>query len=239
MGGPARRNDLKIYDDAAARWWSDEVRWLRVLRNMVPARLRYFQRFASFSDRAVLDLGCGGGFMAEALADRGARVTGIDPASEAIAAAREHARMRDLAISYDVGVGEDLPYDDARFDACICVDVLEHVTDRARVVCEVARVLKPGGIFCFDTINRTALARLAVVTVAEDVIRLLPKGTHDPDMFIAPNDLRADLDAACFEPGPVTGLGPVGIDRRLDPTFGRLPGFTQIIYMGTARKPPA
>lgn len=230
------RNDLTIYDAVADRWWSDDVRWVRTLKNMVPGRLSWFDRQIDWAGREVLDLGCAGGFMAEALDDRGARVTGIDPAAEAIAAARAHAAQTGRSIAYDIGVGETLPYGDAGFDAVVCVDVLEHVADLDRVLAEVARVLRPGGLFLFDTINRTPLARLATITLAEDVLRLLPQGTHDPALFIPPAELRRGLSAAGLEPGQFTGLGPRGITRRGDLTFGRLP-LTAILYMGTARKP--
>ncbi|HSF63046.1 MAG TPA: bifunctional 2-polyprenyl-6-hydroxyphenol methylase/3-demethylubiquinol 3-O-methyltransferase UbiG, partial [Paracoccaceae bacterium] len=172
----------------------------------------------------------------EAMALRGARVTGIDPAAAAIDAARRHARETGLRIAYDVGVGEALPYDDASYDAVVCVDVLEHVADLPRVLAQVARVLRPGGLFLFDTINRNPLARFATVTMAEDILRLLPRGTHDPAMFIRPRELRQAMQGAGLVPGPVTGLGPRGINRRLDLTFGPLP-LTAILYMGLARKP--
>ncbi|MEM7488191.1 MAG: bifunctional 2-polyprenyl-6-hydroxyphenol methylase/3-demethylubiquinol 3-O-methyltransferase UbiG [Pseudomonadota bacterium] len=231
----AQRNDLTIYDYVAAKWWSDEIRWVRTLKNMVPGRLSYFDGFIDWAGKDVLDLGCAGGFLAEALDDRGARVTGIDPAEEAIAAARAHAEAGGRDIRYDVGVGEALPYGDDSFGAVACVDVLEHVRDLDQVLREVARVLRPGGLFLFDTINRNPVSRLAVITMAEDVLRLLPKGTHDPDMFIRPSELRRALTAAGLTPGAVTGLGPRGLNRRGDPVFGRLPS-TAIIYMGTARK---
>lgn len=234
---PPTRNDLTIYDTEAERWWSDEVRWVRTLKNMVPGRLSYFDRFIDWPGKQVLDLGCAGGFMAEALAERGATVTGIDPASKAIDAAAAHAASAGHEIRYDVGVGEDLPYESAQFDAVVCVDVLEHVSDLARVLSEVARVLKPGGLFLFDTINRNALARFAVITVAEDMLKLLPKGTHDPEMFIKPAELRSALSDEGFDVGRLTGLGPRGLTRRGDFRFGRLPG-TAIIYMGTARRAP-
>ena len=230
------RNDLTIYDAVADRWWSDEIRWVRTLKNLVPGRLSWFDRQIDWAALDVLDLGCAGGFMAEALAARGAHVTGIDPASEAIDAARAHARSEGLRIAYDVGVGEALPYCDAAFDAVVCVDVLEHVSDLTRVLAEVERMLRPGGLFLFDTINRNPLARLATITVAEDILRLLPRGTHDPALFITPHELRSGLTKAGLVPGPFTGLGPRGINRRGDLTFGRLP-LTAIIYMGTARKP--
>ncbi len=230
------RNDLTIYDTAAEHWWSDEVRWVRTLKNLVPGRLDWFDRQTDWQGRDVLDLGCAGGFMAEALAKRGAHVTGIDPAADAIAAARAHARSSGLRIGYDVGVGESLPYDTASFDAVVCVDVLEHVADLDKVLSEVARTLRPGGVFLFDTINRNPLARLATITIAEDVLRLLPRGTHDPSMFIKPRELRAAMQGAGLLPGAFTGLGPRGVNRRLDLTFGRLPLKT-VLYMGVARKP--
>jgi 2-polyprenyl-6-hydroxyphenyl methylase/3-demethylubiquinone-9 3-methyltransferase len=174
--------------------------------------------------------------MAEALAQRGANVTGIDPAAAAIDAARAHAHAGGLNIRYDVGVGEALPYDSARFDAVVCVDVLEHVADLNKVLNEVARTLRPGGLFLFDTINRNPLARLATITIAEDLLRLLPRGTHNPSLFIKPQELRAGLQGAGLVPGAITGLGPRGVNRRLDLTFGPLP-LIAILYMGVARKP--
>ena len=184
----------------------------------------------------MLDLGCAGGFMSEAMAQSGAKVTGIDPAAEAIEAARRHARDSCLHIAYDVGVGEALPYDAASFDAVVCVDVLEHVSDLGMVLAQVARVLRPGGLFLFDTINRNLLARLVTITLAENVLHLLPRGTHDPAMFIKPPELQNALQGAGLLPGPTMGLGPCGLNRRLDLIFGPLP-LTTIIYMGLARKP--
>ena len=174
--------------------------------------------------------------MAEAIAKRGSRVTGIDPAKEAIEAARRHARTESLEIGYDVGVGEKLPYADASFDAVICVDVLEHVADLSQVLLEVARVLRPGGLFLFDTINRNPIARFTTITIAEDLLRLLPRGTHDPSMFIKPIEMKRALQKALLSPGPITGLGPRGLNRRLDLTFGPLP-LTTVLFMGIATKP--
>lgn len=229
------RNDLTIYNKVADQWWSDDIRWLRTLKNLVPGRLKWFDQHFQWRDKDVLDLGCAGGFMAEALAVRGARVTGIDPATDAIEAARRHAKDEGLAIQYDVGVGEALPYNAAQFDAIVCVDVLEHVADLNRVLAEVARVLRPGGVFLFDTINRNLFSRLATVTLAEDILRLLPRGTHDPALFIKPHEIRNALQNVGLVPGAMTGLGPRGVNRRLDLTFGPMP-VTLILYMGLAHK---
>ncbi len=233
---PNLRNKQEIYDEAAAQWWSEDIRWVRTLKNLVPARLKFFDRHITWGGKKVLDLGCAGGFMAEAIARRGAKVTGIDPARHAIEAARGHARQEGLHIRYEVGKGEALPYPDASFDAVVCVDVLEHVSDLQQVLNEVARVLEPGGLFLFDTINRNPIARLATITMAENLLRLLPKGTHDPEMFIKPEELTEGLEKAGLVPGKMAGLGPTGLTRRMDFKFGVLP-MKQVIYIGTARKP--
>ena len=232
------RNDLTIYDSVGDRWWSNDIRWVRALKNLVPGRLKWFDRQIDWQGKALLDLGCAGGFMAVAVAARGALFTGIDPAADAIDAARAHARTEGLRIGDDVGVGEALPYDDSSFDAVICVDVLEHVADLNKVLSEVARTLRTGGVFLFDTINRNPLARLATITIAEDVLRLLPRGTHDPAMFIKPRELHHAMTEAGLVPGAMTGLGPRGINRRFDLIFGPLP-LKAILYMGIARKPVA
>ncbi|MDG2379470.1 MAG: bifunctional 2-polyprenyl-6-hydroxyphenol methylase/3-demethylubiquinol 3-O-methyltransferase UbiG [Tateyamaria sp.] len=231
-----RRNNLKIYNDVAANWWSDEIRWVRTLKNLVPGRLKWFDKLTDWQGKSVLDLGCAGGFMAEALAHKGARVSGIDPAQDAIQAAKHHAKTSNLDVTYNVGVGEHMPYSDDTFDIVVCVDVLEHVRDLSQVLAEVARVLKPGGLFLYDTINRNPIARLATITVAEDVLRLLPKGTHDPAMFIKPRELRTAMMNAGLTVGPQTGLGPRGLNRQFDITFGPLP-FKTVLYMGMARLP--
>jgi len=230
------RNNLGIYDDVAAKWWSDDIRWVRTLKNLVPGRLAWFDRHIDWAELGVLDLGCAGGFMAEALTFKGARVTGIDPASQAIEAARARAKSIGQPIRYDVGVGEDLPYETESYDAVVCVDVLEHVSDLTEVLSEVARVLKPGGTFLFDTINRNPVSRFGTITVAENILQLLPKGTHDPELFIKPRELTLALENAGLAAGPTKGLGPRGINCRGDFVFGPVPT-RSVIYMGIARKP--
>ncbi len=236
----APRNDLTIYDSHAERWWNGSQRWLRTLQNLVPARFAQFDKVVQWQGKSVLDLGCGGGFMSEALAQRGAVVTGIDPAGAAIAVAMRHAAEQSLHIQYLVASGEALPLTDHSMDCVVCVDVLEHVQSLGTVLDEIRRVLRPGGIFLFDTINRTALAEFVVVFVGEKVIRLLPVGTHDPAKFISPAELRRELVARGFDKIQFVGLGPRGINRKLDFVFGRMPTLA-IMYTGhaTLAKHPA
>jgi len=230
-------NDLSIYRTYASNWWDGSQRFLRLLHNLVPARLSHFDEVVgTWQGRTVLDLGCGGGFMAEALSKRGATVIGIDPTEAAVAAAKAHADKAGLGIDYRVGNGEAIPLADCSVDCVVCVDVLEHVANVDRVIDEIARVLKPGGLFLFDTINRTMLAVFVIVHMGESVLGLLPRGTHDPAKFITPAELRAKLVACGLSVGPFVGLGPCGLDRRLDFTFGRLPSL-QIMYAGHARAP--
>jgi 2-polyprenyl-6-hydroxyphenyl methylase/3-demethylubiquinone-9 3-methyltransferase len=231
------QTDRTIYDTFGPRWWAGTSRWLRTLHNLVPARFEYFDTLISqWGGKVVLDIGCGGGFMAEALARRGAVVIGVDPSREAIEAAREHAGAQGLAIDYRTGVGERLPIEAGSVDVVVCVDVLEHVDDLNVVISEVRRVLRPGGLFLFDTINATAMARLCVVFVGERILRLLPRGTHDPDKFIRPGEMRAKLIAAGFACRPFVGLGPRGINRRFDLTFGKYPTLS-VLYLGCAALP--
>ena len=231
------RNDLSIYRTYAPNWWDGSQRFLRLLHNLVPARLTYFDGVVgTWHGMTVLDLGCGGGFMSEALLKRGATVIGIDPIAAAVEAAMAHAAEEGLGIDYRVGGGEAIPLADRSVDCVVCVDVLEHVADLDRVLDEVARVLKPGGLFLFDTINRTMLAAFVIVHVGESVLGLLPRGTHDPAKFIKPSELSAKLVARGLSVGQIVGLGPCGLNRRLDFTFGRLPS-VQIMYAGHARAP--
>ena len=231
---PEMRNDLSIYRIYAANWWDGSQRFLRLLHNLVPPRLAYFDTIVgSWRGKTVLDLGCGGGFMSEALARRGATVIGVDPSEEAIRVAQAHAESERFKIEYEVGYGESIPVADHSVDCIVCVDVLEHVADLDRVLDEVQRVLKPDGVFLFDTINRTPLAALVIVHLGETIFRLLPRGTHDPAKFIRPSELRVKLRERGLAVGPFVGLGPRGLKRNFDFTFGRLPS-VQIMYMGHA-----
>ena len=219
----------------AEDWWGGSVRGLRQLRKLVPARFAYFDDVVpDWRGLDVLDLGCGGGFMAEPLARRGAAVIGVDPCPQAVAAAARHARGTGLAIDYRVGAGERLPLSARTVDVVVCVDVLEHVDDLDAVLAEIARVLRPGGLLLFDTVAATRLAAFVLVTMAERVLRLLPSGTHEPARFVAATKFRARLVGLGFAVPPFVGFGPRGLDRDLDFCFGRL-ATRAVLYMGHAR----
>ena len=228
--------ELSVHDEHAEAWWDGSRYFLRMLANQVHARIAYFNRIdPRWEELDTLDLGCGGGFMAEALASRGARVVGIDPWNTVLRVARTHAKTSNLDIQYIVAAGESLPLDNNSMDRVVSVDVLEHVLDLRAVLAEIHRVLHPGGLFFFDTVNRTWAARMLAVRLLEDVLRVMPRGMHDPDRFIRPSELKAELERLGFWVAPMTGMGPVLINRRLEPVFGLLPS-TAIMYLGHAVK---
>ncbi|MGH3297694.1 MAG: bifunctional 2-polyprenyl-6-hydroxyphenol methylase/3-demethylubiquinol 3-O-methyltransferase UbiG [Trebonia sp.] len=257
--------DNDVYERLGGSWW-DETSPLNLLHgSFTPGRLAYFrdvlarQYSAGLTGLRVLDVGCGGGFLAEEFAALGCRVTGVDPSAASIAAARAHAAGRGLRIDYLVAAGEELPVADAAFAVACCCDVLEHVRDPDRVVSETARVLKPGGVYLFDTVNRTLASKLVAIKVMQQwpLTRLTDVAIHDWDMFVTPAEMRGILERHGLVPGEVTGLGaranPLAVlrgfisARRGRITYGELSrrldagqvNSTAVSYMGFAIKPPA
>ena len=207
--------DNDVYDRLGESWW-DETSPLNLLHGSVtPGRFAYFRDVltrrlsADPAELRALDIGCGGGFLTEEFAALGWQVTGVDPSPASISAARAHAAGRGLPIDYRVGSGEDLPVPDAAFDVAFCCDVLEHVSDLDRVISETARVLKPGGLYLFDTINRTLRSKLLAIKVMQEwpLTRLTDVAIHDWDMFIAPAELAGILKRHGLAPDQMTGLG--------------------------------
>lgn len=232
-----KRNDQKIYEDYANSIWKGTYKFQRLLANQVNSRLEYFSRIVnSWKGMNVLDLGCGGGFMSEALTNLGANVIGVDPSSSLIEAAKEHARTNGLKIRYCKGCGETIPIGNDSVDCVVCVDVLEHVEHLKIVICEIGRVLKTSGIFLFDTINRNWFSKCMVVTIMEDVFRIIPRGAHDPAKFIKPNELKQYLKEAGFTyPDKFVGLGIIRISKYFNFEIG-LTNSTRVMYIGYARK---
>lgn len=206
--------DNEVYNRLGATWW-DENNPLNVLNGSItPARFGYFRdvlRRLGYdpSGCQLLDIGCGGGFLAEEFARLGCQVTGVDPSTISIKTAQRHAAQEGLDIEYVVGVGEQLPLPDSEFDIAYCCDVLEHVSDLDRVASETARVIKPGGIFLFDTVNRTLASKLLAIKVMQEwrLTRLLETPIHVWDMFIKPEELEAILARHGLYIGEFVGLG--------------------------------
>ena len=207
--------DNDVYDRLGGSWW-EEGSPLNLLHGITPGRFGYFrdvlarQRGTRVRGLRALDVGCGGGFLAEEFAALGCQVTAVDPSQVSIDAARSHAAARGLDIDYRVGAGERLPFRDSAFDLVYCCDVLEHVSDPDRVVSETARVLKPDGLYLFDTINRTLKSKLLVIKAMQQwpLTRIIDAAIHDWDMFIKPAELAVVLGRHGLETGEMVGLGP-------------------------------
>ena len=206
--------DNRFYDRVASQWWDQTGPLYALHPTANPARLEYvlttLARELGASFHRVLDLGCGGGFISEALAQHGMDVCGIDPSAPSLTAARVHALQSGLEIDYRLGYGEHLPLMDASFDAVCCLDALEHVTDLGAVLAEVARVLRPGGLFIYDTINRTFKSRFVIAFLLQDFppTRLAPKRLHDPKLFITPTELQTAMARQGLEPCETIGMAP-------------------------------
>jgi 2-polyprenyl-6-hydroxyphenyl methylase/3-demethylubiquinone-9 3-methyltransferase len=231
-----RHADVALYEELGPAWWTSKRYLIRALKALVKPRMKWFSRHAGpWSGRRVLDLGCAGGFMSEAIAREGAEVIGLDPAMPALEAAHAHAAARHLRIAYQAARAEAIPLADASVDRVVCVDVFEHVDDVRRCCREIARVLKPGGLLLFDTINRTRIARWVVIGLYERVLRMAPRGTHRMDKFIRPEELRHELEAAGLACGRFAGLGPIGFNWRREPVFARWP-ILAVNYLGIATR---
>ena len=217
--------DNEMYKLGGDLWW-DEQQPLHFLRTgLNPARLAYFNQVVTRlgmkpTGRTAVDIGCGGGLLAEELARMGMTVIGVDPAGASLRTAREHADRSGLRIDYRSGAGEQLPLEDASVDIAVCVDVLEHVDDVNAVLRETARVLRPAGLYLFDTINRTALSRLVMIKVGQEWrhTRWLPPNLHDWDHFITPEELRLAAGSAGLVVQEIVGM----VSKRNLPTMYRL-----------------
>ncbi|KAA3621487.1 MAG: bifunctional 2-polyprenyl-6-hydroxyphenol methylase/3-demethylubiquinol 3-O-methyltransferase UbiG [Proteobacteria bacterium] len=198
--------EIEKFESLASRWWDPESEF-KPLHDMNPVRLDYIEKEAVLKDKTVVDVGCGGGILSEAMAARGARVTGIDMGATPLAVARLHAVESGVDVEYRKCRAEDIADErPGEFDVVTCMEMLEHVPDPARVVDACARLVKPGGHVFFATINRTPKAWLMAIVGAEYVLNLLPRGTHRFQNLIRPSELSAWCREAGLGVSEVTGM---------------------------------
>jgi len=207
--------DNELYTRLATTWWHEDGVLHLLHTALNPMRLAYFrqiltQRGIDPRDKRALDIGCGGGLLAEEVARLGCRVTGIDPSAASILVARNHAAEMGLGITYQVAHGEAIPYPAATFDIAYCCDVLEHVDDLDAVLAETARVLKPDGIYFYDTINRNFASKIIAISVLQNWpwLSCLPPQLHEWRRFIKPGELQRLLAGHGIMSGGSVGLVP-------------------------------
>ncbi|MBI3727899.1 MAG: bifunctional 2-polyprenyl-6-hydroxyphenol methylase/3-demethylubiquinol 3-O-methyltransferase UbiG [Burkholderiales bacterium] len=236
--------ELARFNNLASRWW-DENSEFRPLHRINPHRLEWIDRLVQLADKQVLDVGCGGGILAEAMARRGAKVTGIDLADKPLQIAQWHAQAQNVDVHYAKssaetwaegwaeGWAERLAEPHAgHYDVITCMEMLEHVPSPAAVIQACAKMVKPGGWVFFSTINRNPLSFALAIVAIEYIMRILPQGTHQYARFIKPTELLAMANASGLELQDKHGLGYNPLTQRF-----RLHGFMGVGYLLAMQKP--
>lgn len=224
-------SELSKFGALAASWW-DPTGPSRTLHDINACRLDFIRTRCTLAGARVLDVGCGGGLLTEALAGLASSVTGIDAAPEVIAVARQHAETGGLRIDYQVTTAEALAeLVPSSFDCVVAMELLEHVPDPATLIAGLHALVRPGGDLFLSTLNRTPLAYAQAVLGAEYVLRLLPIGTHDYRQFIKPAEMAAALRAADFNLCEIRGMRYNPLTRR-----AQLCARPQVNYLVHARR---
>jgi 2-polyprenyl-6-hydroxyphenyl methylase/3-demethylubiquinone-9 3-methyltransferase len=201
------QSEIAKFSALAHRWWDPDSEF-KPLHAINPLRLSWMKSFVNFEGKKVVDIGCGGGILAESLAQSGADTTGIDLSEKALKVAELHALEVGANLTYRAISAEDLAQEQAgQYDVVTCMEMLEHVPDPASVVRACAALCKPGGTLFFSTLNRNPKSYLFAIIGAEYILRLLPKGTHEYAKFIKPSELIRFTRAADLEMLRMKGLG--------------------------------
>jgi 2-polyprenyl-6-hydroxyphenyl methylase/3-demethylubiquinone-9 3-methyltransferase len=200
------QDEIAKFEAMAEEWW-DPTGKFKPLHRINPLRLDYIAERVDLPQAQVLDVGCGGGLLAEGMAKRGASVTGIDRSPKALAVARLHAGKTDAAVEYVENDAETWAESHKHhYDAVTCLEVLEHVPDVPRTVAACASMLKPGGTFFFATLNRNPVSYIKAILGAEYILGWLPKGTHEYAKFIKPSEMNAALRYADLQIKDLRGM---------------------------------
>jgi len=209
--------ELEKFDELAKDWW-DKNGPLKTLHAINVPRLSFIKSHTELVDKEVLDIGCGGGILTEALAREGANTTGIDLAKKTIDIARKHANKENLTIDYQVVSAESWANDnEARYDVITCMELLEHVPDPEKVITTIDTLLKPQGKVFLSTLNRTIMSFLQAIVGAEYILNIIPRGTHSYQQFIKPAELATWCRAHNLTVNDIQGLNynPVNNNAKL------------------------
>ena len=234
---PVRNADpaeLEKFGALAHRWWDPESDLFGPLHRINPIRLEWVERVAGpLAGRRVLDVGCGGGILAESMATRGADVLGIDLSEKSLGVARLHQLESGVAVAYRTVSAEALAREQpAAFDIVTCMEMLEHVPDAASTVAACAQLTKPGGMMLFSTLNRNPKSYVLAILGAEYLLNLLPRGTHDWSRFVRPAELAGHARRAGADLVETIGL----VYNPLTRTFRLAPGDVDVNYLIAFRR---
>jgi len=226
------QEEIAKFEAMAEEWWDPKGKF-KPLHLINPLRLDYVNRQAPLKKTVVLDVGCGGGLLAEGMAERGATVTGIDRSPKALGVARLHSEKSGVAVQYEENDAETWAQTHhEHYDTVTCLEVLEHVPDILSTVAACADMIKPGGHFFFATLNRTPTSYIKAIIGAEYVLNWLPKGTHDYNRFIRPSEMNNALREAGLEIKELRGMSYSILTDRFT-----LSDDLSVNYLGLAKKP--
>jgi 2-polyprenyl-6-hydroxyphenyl methylase/3-demethylubiquinone-9 3-methyltransferase len=224
-------HELQKFSELAHRWWDPRAEF-KPLHELNPLRLKWIDSQARLAGKRVLDIGCGGGILAESMSALGAHVKGIDLSTEALGVADLHSLDSGIAVDYEEIAAEAIAArEPASFDVVTCMEMLEHVPDPAAIVAACAALVKPGGWVFFSTLNRNLKSYLFAVVGAEYVARMLPRGTHDYARFIRPAELAGFARRADLQPSEFKGITYHPITKQFE-----VSGDTSINYMLSCRR---
>jgi 2-polyprenyl-6-hydroxyphenyl methylase/3-demethylubiquinone-9 3-methyltransferase len=212
-------SEIDQFDAQGAFWWDAEGPF-KTLHHINPVRLAYIRRFTGLQDQQVLDVGCGGGILSEALAREGAQVTGLDLSKTSLQTAKMHLFESGLEVNYQQqAIAEHATERAQQYDVVCCLEMLEHVPDPAAIIADCLQALKPGGWLFLSTLNRHPKAMMLGIFAAEHLLQLVPKGTHHFEQFIKPSELVRMLDAQPVDVKDICGMryNPFTHSATLDP----------------------
>ncbi|MCK5828784.1 MAG: bifunctional 2-polyprenyl-6-hydroxyphenol methylase/3-demethylubiquinol 3-O-methyltransferase UbiG [Methylococcales bacterium] len=200
------QHEIEKFGSQAERWWDPQGEF-KTLHDVNPLRLRFIQDYATLQSKRVIDVGCGGGILTEGLASQGADALGIDLSEDLIDIAELHGIESGISANYKKISAEIIAEEEpASFDHVTCMEMLEHVPDPASIISACAKLVKPGGMVFFSTLNRLPKAYLLAIVAAEHVLKMVPKGTHEYKTFIKPSELSQSARNVGLELQGITGI---------------------------------
>tara|TARA_B100001996_G_scaffold372188_1_gene348309 strand:- start:212 stop:904 length:693 start_codon:yes stop_codon:yes gene_type:complete len=225
------KKEISNFDKHAHEWWNKKGPY-KLIHNLTPLRMEYITNQTTLEDIEILDIGCGGGILAEELSKKGANVTGIDASEKTIEIAKQHSQENNLKINYICSTLEDhLKKSKKKYDSIICFELIEHVPDQLKLINDISKVSKKGSKLFLSTINRNIVSFLFAKVIAEYILKIVPQGTHQYEKFIKPSELNKLLEKSNYKAIDIKGvkLNPI------DFTFS-FSSITKINYFMTSTK---
>ena len=223
--------EINNFDSFAHEWWNKRGPY-KLIHNLTPLRLDYIQQHMNIKNSNILDIGCGGGILAEELTDKGAKVTGLDASKKTIQIAKSHAKEQNHSINYlNISLEDHIKNIDHKYDAIVCFELIEHVPDQLKLIQDISSICKQGGKVFLSTINRNIVSFAFAKIMAEYILNIVPEGTHQYKKFVKPSELAKMLKLASLDIDDIKGVKLNPIDFSF--TFSSM---TKINYFMTSTK---